>query len=67
MEEQERPVQESFEAIKSAEKDLKQLKAKQKRDYAYAAAKKKVKLRRTEKFYKKHAAKLTMDQMKVTY
>ena len=55
---------ESFEAIKTAEKDLKKLKAKQKRDSAYAVAKRKVKLRRTEKFYKKHAAKLTMDQMK---
>lgn len=54
----------SLEAIKSAERSFKAVKAKKKRQLHYDKAKKKLKLAANEKFYKSHASKLTIEQMK---
>ena len=54
----------SFEDMKSSEKKLKANKAKEKRQKAYAAARKKVGLGPKEHFCKCHVKKLTVEQMK---
>ena len=54
----------SLEAIKHAEKECKRVKTKKLRDKHYQEARKKVKLAPTGIFYKHHAAKLTIPQMK---
>lgn len=54
----------SLEAIKSAEKECKRVKAKKLRDKHYNSARKKVELGPAGTFYKHHAKKLTIPQMK---
>ena len=55
---------ESVEEVKNAENELKLLKAEKKRQHYYAMARKKCKLKPTEKFVKSHASKLTIEQIK---
>ena len=55
----------SLETIKAQEKSIKQEKIKATRDRDYSSARRKLKLQPNEKFFKYHAAKLTLQQMKV--
>jgi len=55
----------SLESIKHMEKELRQNKIDTKRKHHYKAARLKLKLCPQDKIYKSHAAKLTLDQMKV--
>ena len=53
----------SLETIKHAENSMKKAKASLKREKHYAAARKKLKLKKTDKMFKCHAEKLTVNQM----
>jgi triacylglycerol esterase/lipase EstA (alpha/beta hydrolase family) len=55
----------SLESIKSAERSFKAVKANRKRKAHYDKAKEKLNLADYDKFYKSHASKLTIEQMKV--